>query len=102
MDFIHEDASTLSSLRDFDVVFLAALVGMDGTEKLFILKSVCERMEKGALLVTRSATGLRGLLYPVVDVGEVVGGLAGKVEMVVEVRPWNHIVNSTLVMRVVR
>lgn len=43
--------------------------------------------------------GLRGLLYPVLEFDELVeGGVV--VEMVIEVRPWNWIVNSTLIMRV--
>jgi len=56
-------------------------------------------MRKDALLCVRSAVGLRSLLYPVVEFED---GLDDSgVEMVVEVRPWNHIVNSTLIMKVI-
>lgn len=67
--------------------------------KVSILRNVVSRMAPGNLLVTRSAVGLRGLLYPVLEFDELVKGGVG-VEMVVEVRPWNWIVNSTLIMRV--
>jgi nicotianamine synthase len=54
-----------SSLADFDIVYLAALVGTSMTEKMSVIKSVTLRMRKDALLCVRSAAGLRGLLYPV-------------------------------------
>lgn len=52
-------------LAEFEVVYLAALVGRDGRDKNAILKEVVGRMRVGALLVVRSAHSLRGLLYPV-------------------------------------
>jgi nicotianamine synthase len=55
----------------FDVVFLAALVGMDTPSKLSILKSLVKKLRPGALVVARSAKGLRGVLYPVGRVGRV-------------------------------
>ncbi|KAE9989710.1 hypothetical protein Vi05172_g6826 [Venturia inaequalis] len=100
MTFLTSDATTLSSLDTYDIVFLAALVGLNVSEKTSIIKAVVGRMRQGALLVTRSAVGLRGLLYPVLEYEELEEGGVG-VEMVVEVRPWNWIVNSTLVLRVV-
>lgn len=116
MTFLTTDATKISTLQNHTIVFLAALVGLNTSEKVSIIKSVVGRMRPGALLVTRSAVGLRGLLYPVLEVEDVIEGdggfeegceegLEGKggkgVEMVVEVRPWNWIVNSTLVFRVV-
>lgn len=100
MTFLTSDATTLTSLSNFNIVFLAALVGLDTTAKVSIIKAVVSRMRPGALLVTRSAVGLRGLLYPVLEFEELEQGGVG-LEMVVEVRPWNWIVNSTLVLRVV-
>jgi nicotianamine synthase len=49
----------------FDVVFLAALVGNDTHSKLSILGSLARKLRKGALVVARSARGVRGVLYPV-------------------------------------
>jgi nicotianamine synthase len=90
------DAAT--DLATFDVVYVAALVGMSAAEKEEVVRSVVRKMKRGALVVLRSAHSLRGLLYPVVDVAglERVGL---KVEVVVH--PWNRVVNSVIVARVV-
>jgi len=52
-------------LREFDIVYLAALVGcgQEGKERLVI--QTVANMRKGAVLVIRSAHGLRRLLYAV-------------------------------------
>lgn len=52
---------------EFDVVFLAALVGMDTSSKQVILEGLVRKLRPGALVVARSAKGLRGVLYPVSD-----------------------------------
>ncbi|KAG0560104.1 hypothetical protein KC19_10G154600 [Ceratodon purpureus] len=90
-----DDATDLSN---FDVVYVAALVGMSLAEKEVVVRSVVRKMKRDALVVLRSAHSLRGLLYPVVDVAglERVGL---KVEVVVH--PWNRVVNSVIVARVV-
>lgn len=49
----------------FDVVFLAALVGMSSADKVGILAWLKRRLRKGSLIVARSAWGLRAVLYPV-------------------------------------
>lgn len=70
MTFSCEDVSVKSVAEstdwsNFQVVFLAALVGMDTTSKLAILESLATKLEPGTLVVVRSAQGLRGVLYPV-------------------------------------
>jgi nicotianamine synthase len=66
MNFSCDDAETAEdSLADCDVVYLAALVGSTAKEKRGIVRSIAKRMREGALLVVRSAWGLRTLLYPV-------------------------------------
>ncbi len=52
-------------LDDFDVVYLAALVGMSSELKGELVEGIVRRMKPGALLLLRSAHSLRGLLYPV-------------------------------------
>ncbi len=54
-----------NDLADFDVVYVAALVGTTSAEKREIFRKVLERMRPGALLVVRTAHALRKLLYPV-------------------------------------
>jgi nicotianamine synthase len=71
MSFIRADVSAADGesekirWTDFDVVFLAALVGMDTSSKLYILQSLAKNLKPGALVVARSAKGLRSVLYPV-------------------------------------
>lgn len=50
---------------EFQVVILAALVGMDTQSKLPILASLAAKLAPGTLVLVRSAQGLRGVIYPV-------------------------------------
>ena len=52
-------------LTSFDLVYLAALVGDTQQAKEDLLLAVADRMQPGALLLIRSAWGLRTFLYPV-------------------------------------
>lgn len=66
MSFELNDATSLTiDLSEYDVVYVAALVGSTPTVKKRIFSQVMKRMRPGALLVVRSAKGLRSLLYPV-------------------------------------
>jgi nicotianamine synthase len=68
MTFGCEDVSQEGSETDwkeFEVVFLAALVGMDNETKMGILGSLARKLKRGTLVVARSARGLRSVLYPV-------------------------------------
>jgi nicotianamine synthase len=71
MTFVCEDATTAASegtqtqWAEFDVVFLAALVGMTNAEKTNILGRLVGTLRSGCLVLCRSAKGMRGLLYPV-------------------------------------
>lgn len=51
--------------KSLEVVFLAALVGMETSTKLSILASLSRKLNPGTLVVARSARGLRSVLYPV-------------------------------------
>lgn len=85
-------------MSSFEVVFLAGLVGGTKDVKTRIVKNVVARCRKGTLIVLRSAHGVRKFLYQEVDVG-VLPELGLKVLLVVH--PWNHVVNSVVVCRVV-
>lgn len=66
MNFSCMDAKSKKlELDDFDVVYLAALVGMNSQAKHDVVLDVVSKMRPGALLMLRSAHSLRGLLYPV-------------------------------------
>ncbi|KAF2852474.1 Nicotianamine synthase [Plenodomus tracheiphilus IPT5] len=84
--------------QSFDIVFLAALVGMDSYGKIAILKNLARKLRPGTVVVARSAKGLRRVLYPVLELGEDLER-AGY-EVLVEVHPWTKVVNSVIVLRV--
>ena len=54
-------------LRDYEVVFLASLVGVDKEAKVKVIEHLEKHMAPGALLMLRSAKGLRAFLYIDVD-----------------------------------
>ncbi|KAH6627213.1 Nicotianamine synthase [Chaetomium sp. MPI-SDFR-AT-0129] len=100
MEFICADAAAPSErdLAEFDVVYMAALVGVTQTEKESIILRVVDRMRAGALLVVRSSWGLRTCLYPEVDLAT--EALLEKLECCVVVHPYGQVVNSVIVARV--
>lgn len=57
--------STSTIWKEFQIVFLAALVGMDTQTKLSILSSLSRKLSPGTLVIARSAQGMRSVLYPV-------------------------------------
>ncbi|GJT85980.1 nicotianamine synthase, S-adenosyl-L-methionine-dependent methyltransferase [Tanacetum coccineum] len=54
-------------LKNYDVIFLAALVGMNIEDKNKVIQHLAKYMAPGAILMLRSAHGARAFLYPVVD-----------------------------------
>lgn len=99
MEFICAEAtSPAKDLAEFDVVYMAALVGISQTEKEGIMLQVVNRMRPGALLVVRSSWGLRTCLYPEVDLAT--ERLLARLEPCVVVHPYGQVVNSVIVARV--
>ncbi|TPX60851.1 hypothetical protein PhCBS80983_g01566 [Powellomyces hirtus] len=82
------------ALERFDVVYIAALVGMDVEEKQTVLKRIHKAMKPGALIVVRSAHSLRTLLYPPIDMDSLQG-----FSPLLVVHPYNHVINSVLIAR---
>ncbi|RUS24114.1 Nicotianamine synthase [Jimgerdemannia flammicorona] len=87
-------ADVTDTLAECDVVFLAALVGLDREAKRAIVAHLAAYMRPGALLVVRSAHGMRQLLYPVVDDEDLVG-----FSVLVTAHPGNHVVNSVVIAK---
>nr|GEZ44906.1 nicotianamine synthase, S-adenosyl-L-methionine-dependent methyltransferase [Tanacetum cinerariifolium] len=54
-------------LKNYDVIFLAALVGMNIDDKSKVIQHLAKYMAPAAILMLRSAHGARAFLYPVVD-----------------------------------
>jgi nicotianamine synthase len=102
MRFVHEDVSSGGTRRGgwraSEVVFLAALVGLDSPAKLAILRLLASQLQPGTLVLARSARGVRGVLYPVLELSDDLGRMG--FEILAEVHPWTKVVNSVIVLRV--
>lgn len=85
-----------AALDGCDVVVLAALVGLRPRDKSAVLAALARAVAPGVRVVLRSADGLRALLYPVVEVADVVA--SGFVPEVLA-HPLGVVVNSALVAR---
>ncbi|XP_059651037.1 nicotianamine synthase-like [Cornus florida] len=83
-----------SELKDYDVVFLAALVGMDKAEKIRVIDHLANYMDPGALLMLRSAHGARAFLYPVIDPCDLQG-----FEVLSVFHPVDEVINSVVIAR---
>ncbi|KAF8400335.1 hypothetical protein HHK36_013632 [Tetracentron sinense] len=81
-------------LGEYDVIFLAALVGMNKEEKMKILGHIRKYMKDGGILLVRSANGARGFLYPVVDEDDLLG-----FEVLSIFHPTNDVINSVVLVR---
>ncbi|CAA3028082.1 nicotianamine synthase-like [Olea europaea subsp. europaea] len=83
-----------STLKDYDVIFLAALVGMNKEEKVRILEHLNKHMAPEALLMLRSAHGARAFLYPVVEPCDLRG-----FEVLSVFHPADEVINSVIIAR---
>ncbi|XP_042510146.1 nicotianamine synthase-like [Macadamia integrifolia] len=82
------------ALRDYEVVFLAALVGMNKEEKAQFIDHLAKYMAPGALLMLRSAHGARAFLYPVIDPCDLRG-----FEVLSVFHPTDEVINSVVIAR---
>ncbi len=99
MEYMCVDANAdTTDLSEFDVVYVAALVGNTQKTKEDTLASVASRMKKGALVVIRSAWGLRTCLYAEVDM--TTERIMEKLEPCLVMHPYGGVVNSVIVARV--
>ncbi|KAI4349897.1 hypothetical protein L6164_010440 [Bauhinia variegata] len=83
-----------SALKDYEVVYLAALVGMNKEEKSRVIDHLAKHMAPGAFLMLRSAHGARAFLYPVVDPCDLRG-----FEIMSVFHPTDEVINSVLIAR---
>ncbi|XP_047339252.1 nicotianamine synthase-like [Impatiens glandulifera] len=81
-------------LEEFEVVFLAALVGMDMEEKVKVIDHLAKHMAPGATLMLRSAHGARAFLYPVVQPSDLRG-----FEVLSVFHPMDEVINSVVIAR---
>ncbi|TVU37132.1 hypothetical protein EJB05_10429, partial [Eragrostis curvula] len=89
-------AHVTKDMAAYDVVFLAALVGMAAEEKARVVEHLGRHMAPGAALVVRSAHGARGFLYPIVDPEEI---RRGGFEVLAVHHPEGEVINSVIIAR---
>lgn len=95
MSFHTADVGDLAGeLATYDVVFLAALVGMAAEDKAKVITHLGSHMADGAALVVRSAHGARGFLYPIVDPQDIA---RGGFEVLAMCHPDDDVVNSVII-----
>ncbi|KAL3515957.1 hypothetical protein ACH5RR_022859 [Cinchona calisaya] len=96
MFFHTKDVMNVTSceLKDYDVVFLAALVGMDQEEKLRVIDHLAKNMAPGAILMLRSVHGARAFLYPIIDPCDLRG-----FEVLSVFHPTDEVINSVVIAR---
>lgn len=99
MEFLCAQAGSPEvDLGEYDIVYLAALVGMSQEEKEEITLRVANSMQPGSLLVVRSAASIRKCLYLEFDIAT--ERLLEKLEPCLTLHPHNEVVNSVIVARV--
>ncbi|CAN6313047.1 unnamed protein product [Urochloa humidicola] len=97
MSFHTADVVTLTDeLGKYDVVFLAALVGMAAEDKAKVVAHLGKHMADGAALVVRSAHGARGFLYPIVDPEDI---RRGGFDVLAVYHPDDEVINSVIIAR---
>jgi nicotianamine synthase len=79
----------------YDLVYLAALAGLDPDAKHELLEHLGRHLRPGTLVLARSAHSLRGLLYPVLDPDDLPG-----LRTLAVVHPYTDVVNSVVVAEV--
>jgi hypothetical protein len=96
LGFVQVDAGgdDVVDLVGYGLVIVAALVGRTPGEKAEVIAHVADAMAPGALLLVRSARGLRTLLYPAVHPSALAG-----LEVLGTVHPTGEVINSVIVAR---
>lgn len=91
---LHTDVNDFTDFGQFDVVIMAALVGLDKAAKHKVTTHLHQHMRADQLLMVRSVRGLRALLYPVVKAEDLAG-----FEVVKTVHPRGEVINSVMLAR---
>jgi len=92
--FRHDELAACDDLSAYDLVVLAALVGLTPEQKRHHLRHLLQVMAPGALLLARSAHGLRTLLYPAIDLADLAGW-----DVLAVTHPTGPVINSVILAR---
>lgn len=89
---IHKEASSFDNYNDFTFVVVAALAGLNTSDKVKILKKIKDNINPNSHILARSSWGIRKILYRPLD-----KSVFKMFKPQIEVRPHNDIVNSIVI-----
>lgn len=90
----HIDVMNYTDFSQYDVIVLAALVGLDSETKTRVLGHIHKHFNDNQTLLVRSVHGMRRLLYP-----EIMGQELAGFEVTRSIHPRGEVVNSVIVAR---
>lgn len=91
---IRIDAERYSEYGNYNLIYLAALVGHTSITKNKIISSIYNNIKQNSLILCRSSHGTRRLLYASIS-----QTLLTKIQPILEVRPYNSIINSFFILQ---
>ncbi len=87
-------AEEYNDYDQYDLIYLAAMVGNSQKEKDILLNKISMKSNLGSLIIIRSAFAMKKLLYITYNFVNI-----NNLKLLTEVRPHNHIVNSFFVLQ---
>lgn len=91
---INIDAESYVDYNKHTIIYLAAMVGQDEKRKSAIISLIHKKLLPGRVLLCRSSHGTRKLLYT-----PIAKKLLREVNPILEVRPYNSIINSFFILQ---
>lgn len=88
----HSDILDFTELDGYDLVILGASVGLTRPDRLKVVEHLARHMRQGAVLLVRTAHGMRRLLFPQIDPEDLTGFTPQLL-----CRPFAGVINSALI-----
>jgi len=89
---INQNLLNFSNLKDYDLVYVASLVGITKKDKKTILEYLSQNMKPGSFLLIRSAHDLKTLLYPKITLKSL-----KDLKVHLTLNPNNEVINSIII-----
>ncbi len=91
---INIKAENYNAYNEYDLIYLAALVGENEKTKNKMINYIHKVISKNSLLLCRSSHGSRKIIYNPID-----KNIFKKLKPLLEVRPYNSIINSFFILQ---
>lgn len=92
--FIHSDATKFIAYERYEVIYVAALAGLDNDSKNLIVKNIRQFANAESHIIMRSSYANRTLLYRPLD-----ERILNELKPLIEIRPHNEVVNSVFIFK---